>query len=58
MIGNGHHIGRLVAYMTLATDRSYMVSVISSSPSRAQAWHRILPARLAILGRDGQPEGH
>jgi len=36
VIGDSHHIGCLAAYLTLATDRGYMVSIASSSPSGAQ----------------------
>lgn len=35
-IADSHHIGCLAAYLTLATDRGYMVSIASSSPSGAQ----------------------
>lgn len=35
-IGDSHHIGCLAAYLTIATDRGYMVSIASSSPSGAQ----------------------
>jgi L-lactate dehydrogenase len=35
-IGDSHHIGCLAAYLILATDRGYMVSIASSSPSGAQ----------------------
>jgi len=35
-IADSHHIGCLAAYLTIATDRGYMVSIASSSPSGAQ----------------------
>jgi L-lactate dehydrogenase len=35
-IADSHHIGCLAAYLTIATDRSYMISIASSSPSGAQ----------------------
>ncbi|NLS06422.1 Ldh family oxidoreductase [Rhizobium sp. P32RR-XVIII] len=35
-IADSHHIGCLAAYLSLATDRGYMVSIASSSPSGAQ----------------------
>ncbi len=35
-IADSHHIGCLAAYLTIATDRGYMVGIASSSPSGAQ----------------------
>ncbi len=35
-IANSHHIGCLASYLSIATDRGYMVSIASSSPSGAQ----------------------
>ncbi|CCM75491.1 Ldh family oxidoreductase [Rhizobium mesoamericanum] len=35
-IAESHHIGCLAAYLSIATDRGYMVSIASSSPSGAQ----------------------
>ncbi len=34
-VGNSHHIGCLAAYLTRATDRGYLVTLASSSPSGA-----------------------
>ncbi|MBB4315716.1 Ldh family oxidoreductase [Roseospira marina] len=36
VVANSHHIGCLAAYLSIATDRGYMVSVASSSPSGQQ----------------------
>ncbi|QFY63468.1 Ldh family oxidoreductase (plasmid) [Rhizobium grahamii] len=35
-IADSHHIGCLAAYLSIATDRGFMVSIASSSPSGAQ----------------------
>jgi LDH2 family malate/lactate/ureidoglycolate dehydrogenase len=35
-VGDAHHIGALAAYLHRATDRGFMVSIASSSPSGAQ----------------------